>query len=121
MSQIDTQSLMLQMRSLAAQAQSKPVDSLTEVPSVGQKETGQETGQEMADGFADLLAKSVEAVSAEQHKAGDMKKSFEQGDPDMELSEVMLQAQKASLSFQAMTQIRNKLVEAYKTVINMPM
>ena len=117
MSQIDTQSLMLQMRSLAAQAQSKPVDSLTEVSNVGQKETGQET----ADGFADLLAKSVEAVSAEQHKAGGMKKSFEKGDPDMELSEVMLQAQKASLSFQAMTQIRNKLVEAYKTVINMPM
>jgi len=33
---------------------------------------------------------------------------------------VMLQAQKASLSFQAMTQVRNKLVEAYKDVMNMP-
>ncbi len=112
MSQIDTQSLMLQMRSLAAQAQAKPVEELTET---------RQTGQEKADGFADLLAKSVEAVSAEQHKSGDMKKAFEKGEPDMELSEVMLQAQKASLSFQAMTQIRNKLVEAYKTVINMPM
>jgi len=112
MSQIDTQSLMLQMRSLAAQAQAKPVENLTE---------SSPTGQEKVDGFADLLAKSVEAVSTEQHKSGAMKKGFEKGDPDMELSEVMLQAQKASLSFQAMTQIRNKLVEAYKTVINMPM
>ena len=34
---------------------------------------------------------------------------------------LMLQAQKASLSFQAMTQVRNKLVEAYKEVINMPL
>ena len=59
MSQIDTQSLMLQMRSLAAQAQAKPVENLTEVS---------QTGQEKADGFADLLAKSVEAVSTEQHK-----------------------------------------------------
>ena len=112
MSQIDTQSLMLQMRTLAAQAEAKPVENLTEV---------KQTGQEKVDGFADLLEKSVEAVSAEQHKAGNMKSAFEKGDPDMELSEVMLQVQKASLSFQAMTQVRNKLVEAYKTVINMPM
>jgi len=112
MSQIDTQSLMLQMRSLAAQAEAKPVEDLTAV---------NQTGQEKVEGFADLLAKSVEAVSAEQHKSGDMKKAFEKGDPEMELSEVMLQAQKASLSFQAMTQVRNKLVEAYKTVINMPL
>ncbi len=117
MSQIDTQSLMLQMRSLAAQAQAKPVENLTDVSNAESKENG----QEVADGFSDLLAKSIEAVNAEQNKAGDMKKAFEKGDPDMELSEVMLQAQKASLSFQAMTQIRNKLVEAYKTVINMPM
>ncbi|HQR82111.1 MAG TPA: flagellar hook-basal body complex protein FliE, partial [Thiotrichales bacterium] len=41
-------------------------------------------------------------------------------DPNVELSEVMIQAQKASLAFQAMTQVRNKLVEAYKDVMSMP-
>ncbi|GKT11134.1 MAG: flagellar hook-basal body complex protein FliE [Thiomicrorhabdus sp.] len=112
MNQIDTQSLMLQMRSLAAQAESKPIDSVTGVEQSGQAEAGN---------FAALLAKSVDSVTAEQHKSGDMKKAFEKGDPDVELSEVMLQVQKASLSFQAMTQVRNKLVEAYKTVINMPL
>ncbi|NPA71724.1 MAG: flagellar hook-basal body complex protein FliE [Gammaproteobacteria bacterium] len=112
MSQIDTQSLMLQMRSLAAQAGSAPVDSVSGVS---------ETGQEKAGNFAELLTQSVEAVSAEQHKSGDMKAAFEKGDPDLELSEVMLQVQKASLSFQAMTQVRNKLVEAYKDVIHMPL
>ena len=112
MNQIDTQSLMLQMRSLAAQAEAKPVDPVAGIEQSGQAEAGK---------FADLLAKSVDSVTAEQHKAGDMKKAFEKGDPEMELSEVMLQVQKASLSFQAMTQVRNKLVEAYKTVINMPL
>lgn len=112
MSQIDTQSLMLQMRSLAAQAEANPVENVTSVDGTGQAEAGK---------FADLLAKSVDAVTAEQHKSGDMKNAFEKGDPEMELSEVMLQVQKASLSFQAMTQVRNKLVEAYKTVINMPL
>lgn len=112
MNPIDTQSLMLQMRSLAAQAEAKPVADVTETA---------KSGQDQAANFADLLAESVQSVNREQHKSGDMKKAFEQGDLDIELSEVMLQAQKASLSFQAMTEVRNKLVEAYKTVINMPM
>jgi flagellar hook-basal body complex protein FliE len=112
MSTIDTQSLMLQMRSLAAQAAAKPdpVEGAAAAVSGGEK----------ADNFADLLAHSVQAVNAEQHKSADMKAAFERGDLDVELSEVMLQAQKASLSFQAMTQVRNKLTEAYKDIMNMP-
>ncbi|WP_040725679.1 flagellar hook-basal body complex protein FliE [Thiomicrorhabdus sp. Kp2] len=112
MNPIDTQSLMLQMRSLAAQAEAKPVADVAETA---------QSGQDKAANFAELLAQSVQSVNHEQHKAGDMKNAFEQGDPEMELSEVMLQVQKASLSFQAMTQVRNKLVEAYKDVINMPL
>jgi len=112
MDPIDTQSLMLQMRSLAAQADAKPVS--------GVEQTSQ-GDQDKAANFADLLAESVQSVNSEQFKAGEMKKGFEQGDPEMELSEVMLQVQKASLSFQAMTQVRNKLVEAYKDVIHMPL
>lgn len=115
MKPVDTQSLLLQMQSLSAQAQSQPVDL------AALKSGVEETGQAKADNFAELLSKSVESVNQEQHKSGAMKKAFEQGDPEMELSEVMVQAQKASLSFQAMTQIRNKLVEAYKDVIKMPL
>lgn len=111
MSTVDTQSLMLQMRSLAAQASAEPVKPV---------EQAVEGAQDKTDSFADLLSDSVNAVNAEQHKSGDMKKAFERGDLDVELSEVMLQAQKASLSFQAMTQVRNKLTEAYKDVMNMP-
>lgn len=112
MDPVDTQSLMLQMRSLAAQAEAKPVADVTETA---------QSGQDKAANFAELLAESVQSVNQEQHKSADMKKAFEQGDPEMELSEVMLQAQKASLSFQAMTQVRNKLVEAYKDVLHMPL
>lgn len=111
MSTIDTQSLMLQMRSLAAQAASKPSEPLEAVS---------QSGAAKADNFAELLANSVNAVNAEQHKSTHMKEAFERGDLDVELSEVMLQAQKASLSFQAMTQVRNKLTEAYKDIMNMP-
>ena len=111
MSTIDTQSLMLQMRSLAAQAALNPEKPTNEIPP---------TGEAQADNFAELLSNAVQSVSNEQHKSGDMKEAFERGDLDVELSEVMLQAQKASLSFQAMTQVRNKLTEAYKDIMNMP-
>ncbi|UQB41688.1 flagellar hook-basal body complex protein FliE [Thiomicrospira microaerophila] len=110
MDKIDTQSLMLQMRALTAEAQNKPL-AVTAT---------EQTGQSSAQGFADLLKQSVEGVNNQQHKAREMRESFERGDEGADLTEVMLQAQKASLSFQAMTQVRNKLVEAYKDVMNMP-
>lgn len=113
MNPVDTQSLLLQMRSLAAQAEAKPAAS------VGAEE--KPAGIESSENFGELLAQSVKAVNEQQQKASAMRTALEKGDPNVELSEVMLQAQKASLSFQAMTQVRNKLVEAYKEVINMPL
>ncbi len=50
-----------------------------------------------------------------------MTEDFESGDANVSLAEVMVASQKASVSFQAMLQVRNKLVEAYKDVMNMPM
>lgn len=111
MDKVDTQSLMLQMRALSAQAQNRPEDNNSLV---------EQTGEAKAQGFSDLLKQSIESVNKEQGKSKELKEAFERGDEDADLTEVMLQAQKASLSFQAMTQVRNKLVEAYKDVMNMP-
>ena len=41
-------------------------------------------------------------------------------DDGIDLAQVMIAAQKSSVSFQAMVEVRNKLVEAYKDVMNMP-
>lgn len=111
MSPVDTQSLLMQMRTLAAQAQqNQPVA----------QQPVQTEQPEGVEAFGDLLAQGIEAVNTQQHKAAELKTAFELGDPNVELSQVMLQAQKASLSFEAMTQVRNKLVEAYKEIMNMP-
>ena len=48
-----------------------------------------------------------------------MKVAFETGSKDVDLPEVMVAAQKASLSFEAMTEVRNKLLTAYQEVMNM--
>jgi len=71
-------------------------------------------------GFADLLKNAVDNVNSHQSEASKLRTAYEQGDPSVDLSEVMIQAQKASVSFQAMTQVRNRLVSAYEDVMKMP-
>jgi flagellar hook-basal body complex protein FliE len=50
-----------------------------------------------------------------------MAAALERGDMNASLPEVMIALQKASLSFQAMTEVRNRLVSAYQEIMNMPM
>lgn len=71
--------------------------------------------------FAALLKQSIDSVNDTQQVAGKMAEAFEAGDANVSLAEVMVASQKASVSFQAMLQVRNKLVEAYQDVMNMPM
>ena len=70
--------------------------------------------------FGDVMKQAVEMVSEQQGTASTMMTSFETGTGDANLAEVMISMQKASLSFQAMTEVRNKLVDAYREVMNMP-
>ena len=71
-------------------------------------------------GFGELLQKSIAAVNETQQTASTLKTAFEQGDDGVDLAEVMIAAQKSSVSFEAMVAVRNKLVEAYKDVMSMP-
>jgi flagellar hook-basal body complex protein FliE len=71
--------------------------------------------------FAALLQQSIASVNDTQQSAGKMAEAFETGAANIGLADVMVATQKASVSFQAMLQVRNKLVEAYQDVMNMPM
>lgn len=104
MSEVEISKVLEQMRAMAAQAQGVQA---TEVQ-----------GNEAA-GFADLLKRSMDAVNETQHQAGSLSEAFEAGDPNVDLAEVMIALQKANVSFQAMTQVRNKLVDAYQEIMRM--
>lgn len=69
--------------------------------------------------FADALKNSLDAVSASQNKADALGKQFSMGDDNVNLSDVMISMQKASINFQATVQVRNKLVSAYHDIMNM--
>lgn len=103
MSDMNINQVLAQMRAMSLQA-SRPV-----------QETKGNTD------FSDLLQKSIASVNNSQLHAGKMAEAFETGAANISLTDVMVAQQKASVSFQATLQVRNKLVEAYKDVMNMPM
>ena len=69
--------------------------------------------------FAQVLQNSIAQVNQTQQQAEAMAANFAAGNNSENLHEVMLALQKASLSFQEMVQVRNKLVSAYQDVMNM--
>ena len=73
------------------------------------------------NGFAKLLKQGIESVNSTQNKAADIANKFERGVPGVELPQVMLEMQKANVSFRALTEVRNKFVEAYREIMNMPL
>ena len=70
--------------------------------------------------FAEVLQGALKDVSAAQQEARGMAQEFSAGDPNVNLQDVMVNLQKASLSFQQMVQVRNRLVSAYQDIMNMP-
>ncbi len=101
---INADTLLTQMRAMAAQAQGKAT------------ETSSAAGQ--AD-FSDILKQSVDKVNDTQMSASKLADAFQAGDPNVQVSEVMVALQKSNVSFQAMLQVRNKLVSAYQDIMNM--
>jgi flagellar hook-basal body complex protein FliE len=69
--------------------------------------------------FAALMKDSVGHIATMQNQATALANAYEAGDKSVDLTKVMLEVQKAGLAFRAMTEVRNKLVDAYQQVMNM--
>ncbi|MBD1556042.1 flagellar hook-basal body complex protein FliE [Vibrio sp. S9_S30] len=78
------------------------------------------TGQQVSSDFGALLNNAINNVNALQKQSGELATRFDQGDPNVSLSDVMIARNKSSVAFDATIQVRNKLVEAYKELMNMP-
>ncbi|WP_448505787.1 flagellar hook-basal body complex protein FliE [Immundisolibacter sp.] len=71
------------------------------------------------DSFGAVLGQFVNQVNQAQSASRDLATRFEQGDDKVSLAQVMVASQKANVSFQAVVQVRNKLLAAYQDVMNM--
>lgn len=69
--------------------------------------------------FGDVLKQSLDQVNQLQQSSKQMSKEFAMGDDSVDLADVMIAGQKASIGFQATVQVRNKLVQAYTEMMNM--
>jgi flagellar hook-basal body complex protein FliE len=94
---------------------------LGELRQAAAKAASQEPASSPAEAarFADLLQASLDQVNAAQQQATSLQQAFDANDPNVNLQEVMVQLQKASLSFQTMVQVRNRLVSAYQEIMSM--
>lgn len=86
-----------------------------------QRAAGSGNGVDGADGssFSKTLVDAVRAVNDQQATASAVSESYERGDTN-DIVQVMVERQKASLGFEATLQVRNKLLSAYRDIMNMP-
>lgn len=98
--------VLAELRANAAAAAGKPAQG------------GQAGAAEGVD-FGQALKTALAEVSQAQQQAQQMAQQFSAGNPEVNLQDVMVNLQKASLSFQQIMQVRNRLVNAYQEMMNM--
>ncbi|MCG6574578.1 flagellar hook-basal body complex protein FliE [Pseudomonas sp. AF32] len=103
---IEFNRLMLDMRAMQMDAMAQPKS--VAVPQVA------------GSSFSDMLGQAVNKVNDTQQASNQLASAFEIGKSGVDLTDVMISSQKASVSFQALTQVRNKLVQAYQDIMQMP-
>lgn len=69
--------------------------------------------------FQSVFAHALDQVNALGHAAGDARASYLKGE-GTSLVDATIAANKADVAFQAVTQVRNRLVSAYEDIMNMP-
>ena len=103
---LEIDSVLAQIRSLSSQARAGAS------PAAAPQKSGPSE-------FATLLTKGIDSVNQTQQSAAKLSDAFQRGDPGVELPQVMLEMQKASVSFRALTEVRNRVVSAYQEIMNM--
>ena len=69
--------------------------------------------------FSQVFKAAVNQVNGMQQESAAMAQAFERGDPSVDVAELMVAMQKSSIAFQAMTEVRNRLIRAYQDVMSM--
>jgi flagellar hook-basal body complex protein FliE len=111
MSNLQIDSVLAQIRSLQQQ---------TKIGAPAELKGPAATKEAGGASFASVLKQGLDAVNQTQAKSSDLATRFERGDPGVELSQVMLESNKASVAFRATVEVRNRLVGAYQEIMNMP-
>ncbi|MFC7784374.1 flagellar hook-basal body complex protein FliE [Rossellomorea sp. GCM10028870] len=75
---------------------------------------------ESTGNFSQLLKNSIEEVNEMQVQSDQMTEKLVRGE-NVDLHQMMIASQKASITLQTTMEVRNKVVEAYQEIMRMPM
>lgn len=119
MSSMGIDQVLAQIRSMSAQASGgiSPGNALNNVASTAN--AAQAAGSTSSTSFGAVLKQTLNDVNSSQQTADKLATAWEQGKPGVDLAQVMVETQKASVSFRALTEVRNRLVTAYQDIMNM--
>ncbi|MCM3003777.1 flagellar hook-basal body complex protein FliE [Priestia koreensis] len=71
-----------------------------------------------SESFGTLLKEAIDSVNQSQVAADQATQKLVNGE-DIDLHEVMITSQKASITLQTAVEVRNKMIEAYQEVMRM--
>ncbi|MGG4169778.1 flagellar hook-basal body complex protein FliE [Rossellomorea vietnamensis] len=75
---------------------------------------------EATENFSQLLKNSIDEVNKMQVQSDQLTEKLVRGE-NVDLHQVMIASQKASITLQTTMEVRNKVVEAYQEIMRMPM
>ncbi|MDH5301475.1 MAG: flagellar hook-basal body complex protein FliE [Gammaproteobacteria bacterium] len=110
---ISASSMLADMQKMAAEASRKTQMMPLDAADIG----GVEQTQRLD--FGQLLKGALSNVNSLQQESNKLKTAFEMGEPGIDLPQVMVASQKAGVAFTATVEVRNKLIDAYKTIMSM--
>jgi flagellar hook-basal body complex protein FliE len=68
--------------------------------------------------FMDTMKSAVDSVNEQQKVSRELQTAYVKGE-DVSLTDVAIAMQKASVAFEATVQVRNKILESYREIMNM--
>jgi|TARA_B110000902_G_C14240807_1_gene562383 flagellar hook-basal body complex protein FliE len=80
---------------------------------------GVENSTSFGTEMSKVITDTLNGISEAQNNAYELSNAYQAGE-DVPLTEVILEMQKSSLAFEATLQVRNKVLQAYEQIMNMP-
>ncbi|WP_313348447.1 flagellar hook-basal body complex protein FliE [Stenotrophomonas sp.] len=113
-------SILSQIRSYQTQV-GQPISPLAETPQTNALQGLVSPQNVHGPSFTETLRGAIAGVNEAQQKSGALARAFELGEPGADLAKVMVASQQSQIAFRATVEVRNRLVQAYQDVMNMPL
>jgi flagellar hook-basal body complex protein FliE len=81
--------------------------------------TGAASGSQSVD-FGEALAHAIGQARSMENTSNDLSTRFAAGDPQVGMHETMIAAEKASIGLRYAVTLKNKVLEAYRELMNTP-